>query len=224
MSYLIYSSQTFSGGATFNSSETTTSVPSGDPSGVVGNVGATSGGTFYQTAYRCKIYVEEVSTDTDTNSGVYNIYFKMKTNTTGGWGYNSYTCGDAIFTVTTDNGASEDYSTTSGIRTSHTLSTNQSTYLLTGKAENVTLYHKDDGSLNITVTITYGYTGNDYRPKRFTATVVFPATTLDVVPTFYAYDGSQWRKAKEIYVYDGTQWRKAKKLYAYDGSQWRKAK
>lgn len=223
MSYLTYSSQTVSGGATFNSSETATSVPSGDPSGVVYNVGATSG-TFYQTAYRGKIYVEEVSTNTETNSGVYNIYFKMKTNTTGGWGYNSYRCTDAVFTVATDNDVNTDYSTTSGIRDSHTVSTNLSTYLIIGKAENVTLYHKEDGSLNITITITYGTTSDNYNPKRFTATVVFPATTLDVVPTFYAYDGSQWRKAKAIYAYDGSQWRKAKRVYVYNGSEWKKAK
>lgn len=38
----------------------------------------------------------------------------------------------------------------------------------------------------------------------------------------HVYDGSAWRKAKQIYVHDGSAWRDCKEAWCHDGSTWRK--
>lgn len=235
MSYLNYSgTPTIRGKGGLNSSETS----SADPVGVVANVGAYStGGTYYSTAYRYKISVEEVSTNTDTNSGVYNFYFWVKTNnSTSGWGWdwNWADTVNANFFIETDNGYSHYFTDTdvtseyySGINKAHSVPVNSNAYYVIAKVENLTLTHKEDGSLSILFRIEYGSensTTYHYLPQDTGVEANFTATKLNLVPTVYAFNGTEWKKAKAIYAFNGTEWKKVSKLYGFNGSEWKKAK
>lgn len=133
-------------------------------------------------AYTYRLLVNEVSTQSDANMGLYTFYFQIKTKGSGGWGFTSWTMSSATFTFTINNSNwgtndTNNYNM-SGIRNSKTVTVDSTSYTTIGTMANVALPHNDDGSLEITFTVNYGGSSADYLPTNTTISGTFVATTL----------------------------------------------
>ena len=171
--------------------------------------------------YKYKIRVEEVSTDITSNSGVYNLLFQVCTN---GWGYESWGFAGSTFKYSTDNSVDVDATAESTITAKKTVKT--STYVTVASVNGVTLSHKDDGTLAITVEVKYGVTnsGYNYLPWRTTVKATFTATRILRDFKVYVNNGTEW-KIGTPYVCTGTEWKKANissgGVYVNNGTEWK---
>lgn len=178
----------------------------------VSSIGGASG------AYTYRLQVNEKSYSSETNSGVYDIIFSVKGN--NGYGYTNWRDEDGTFRVTTDNGFSQYYnSTLTGNRT-----VSAGSYTTIATASNVTLSHKEDGSLNITASVYYGFSGvsETYVPRASTITKTFIATIIPLQPMVYIKASNVWKKGK-MYVKINGVWKKAKKLFIKVGGVWKES-
>lgn len=200
------------------------------------------------TAYRYRLRVDEVSYNIAANTGVYNFEFYVATGSTSwnyGWSDTGFT--SSVFKYSTDNGASyeenkdtatEDKKVTvngrwagsgelTGITNKTYMTVNQVTYLKIAHLDNITLAHKSDGTLNITLEVKFGQSSWSYLPFLQTVSATFAATTIPRDHKIYVRNSNgSWQKGT-LYYHDGTSWKTPNVvtggIYVYNGSSWKKS-
>ena len=193
------------------------------------------------TAYRYRLRVEEVSYDVAENYGIYNFEFDVTTGSTSwGYGWVETAFSSSKFNYSTDNDVSKDASNDvtvigrrsgsgylTGITNYTYLTQNQVTYQKTAWLNNVKLYHKEDGTLNITLSVKFGQSeGWNYLPFLQTVTATFATTTIPREHKVYVWEDGEWKKGA-LYYHNGSAWKKPNVttggVYAYNGSTWKKS-
>ena len=190
------------------------------------------------SAYRYRLRVEEVSYDIDNNTGVYNFEFDVATGSTSwGYGWTDTAFVSSTFKYSTDNGVSVDAGSTvkvngrwagsgelTGITEKTYMTQNQVTYLKIAHLDNVTLAHKADGTLNITLEVKFGQSSWSYLPFLQTVSATFAATTIPRNHMVYVHNGTEWKKGV-LYVHNGTKWvapgASTGGVYVHNGTEWK---
>lgn len=182
-----------------------------------------SSGVAGAGSFKYGIDVYEDLIDTDNNKGTYRVVFSVRPMKSR---YYSTKDDNATFTVTSNNGYSGNAN--SGLRAATPYvytETYPGSWVTVYTWNNLSLTHKEDGSLSITVSITYGWasTGStNYLPKESTITLTCDATTIARNPLVELKVNGIFKKGKVRIKRDGT-WKNSKKIFIKVNGVWKES-